>query len=440
LSVTIDVILASWPILAGMIALLFGSAFFSSAETAVFSLTLRDLRTGSPTTVRALQTLLADRKRLLVTILLGNLVVNVLYFNLGVLISTRFHLAGATVASVATPLIVLALIILVGEIAPKSLAVAWPGHVARLAARPLLWCQRGLRPLALTLGVIADGIGRVLMGHREEEGDVDPEELGALLGLAAEEGHLRGDEHDALQAVLALSEMEVRELMVPRVDIVAFEWNDDLGESDRRARFIELVASCRLNKIPVHGGEADEIFGFLDVKEVLSRPDSGLKELVRPVAFVPESARVTSLLERFHVTAAEDRDRVRMLIVVDEYGGTEGLLTHEDLVEAVVGDFADETDADGEDRLTEERPGVWLVNAGVGIRALARLVATDSSALRVRTIGGLVMSLLDRLPRPGDTVRAGRIVLEVVSVRKRRPERVRVRASRSVVVAQRTSL
>lgn len=428
MTAALDVLVASWPILVGMVALLFGSGFFSSAETAVFSLSLRDLRQGSRGTVLALEALLHDRKRLLVTILLGNLVVNVLYFNLGVLLSTRLHREGATVAAVVTPLVVLAMIVLLGEIAPKSLAVAFPGRTARFAARPLLWLQRVTAPASWVLGHVADAIGRLLMGHREEEGDVDPEELGALLAIAAEEGHILADEHDALQAVLALSEMEVKELMTPRVDIVAFERDRNEDATAERLRFVELVARHRLNKIPVHDGNLDAISAFVDAKEVLARPEVPLDDLMRPIAFVPESARVTPVLERLH------EKRARMLIVVDEYGGTEGLLTHEDLVEAVVGDLSDEFEHQA--RLVEEAPGVWLVDATVGVRALQRLIWGSSTTMRVRTIGGLVMSLLDRLPRVGDVVRAGRIELEVVSVRKRRPDRIRVRSVRSRVVTR----
>ena len=280
-SMALDVLITSWPILLGMAGLLCGSAFFSSAETAVFSLSLRDLRVGKPSTIETLQSLLRNRKRLLVTILLGNLVVNVLYFNLGVLVSARFVREGETVAAIATPVIVLALIVLLGEILPKSLAVAFPGRVARFAARPLLWIEWALRPVALVLGLVADGIGRLVIGHRDEEGEVDNEELGALLGLAAEEGHLGADEHDALQAVLALSEMEVKDLMVPRVDVVSFDLHVETEDEEaRRDRFIALVAQSRLNKIPVHGGELDEVSGFLDAKEVVARPGVSLADLV----------------------------------------------------------------------------------------------------------------------------------------------------------------
>ena len=201
----LDVLVTSWPILAAMGALLVGSAFFSSAETAVFSMSLRDLNAGRARTVRRLEALIADRKGLLVTILLGNLVVNILYFNLGVLVSTRFAAAGATAAAVGTSVLALVLIVLLGEIAPKTVAVSWPGGVARFAAGPLWWLQRVLKAPRVLLSAVAGAVGRLVVGHRQEEGDVDPEELKALLDLAAGEGHLLPDEHDALQARLRVA-------------------------------------------------------------------------------------------------------------------------------------------------------------------------------------------------------------------------------------------
>ena len=426
----LDVLVTSWPIIVAMGALLAVSAFFSSAETAVFSVSLRDLRVGRTSAVRALEALLADRKGLLVTILLGNLVVNVLYFNLGVLVSSRFAREDATVPAVVTPVLVLVLIVLFGEIAPKTVAVAWPGRVARFAAAPLWWLQRALKVPRLILSFTGDAVGRLLVGHRQEEGDIDPEELRALLDLAAEEGHLKVDEHDALQAVLALSEMQARDLMVPRVDIVAIDLDASESPEVTRNRVISLVAELRLNKLPVYEGSLDGVTGFLDAKEVLARPQDAVTELVRPIAFVPETSALTGLLERFQ------KDRARMLIVVDEYGGTEGLLTHEDVVEAVVGDLSDESDR--EVRVVEEEPGQWLVDATLAVRALARMLDAGPDPLRARTIGGLVTSLLGRLPRVGDSVRAGRVKIEVVSLEKHQPLRVRVRVFRTAE-AQRES-
>jgi len=406
--------------------LLFGSAFFSSAETAVFNLSLSDLRRGRARTMRRLDALLQDRKGLLITVLIGNLVVNVLYFNLGVLVTSRLAAAGATVAAVATPALVLMLIVILGEITPKTIAVTWPGPVARFAAAPLWWLRRVLWLPQLVLSAVAGAVARVALGSREEEGDVDPEELGGLLALAASEGHLEPDEADALQRVLALHETTVKDVMVPRVDAVMFPFLDGDSDGSARGRFLEVVAEHRLNKIPVYVDSPDTISGFLDAKEVLGRPDASLPELVHPVAFVPETTAVSEVLGRFQ------RDRVRMMIVVDEYGGTEGLLTHEDLVEAVLGDLTDETDTD--QRVVEEEPGQWLVDASMGLRGLAQFVDVSPTNMGVRSLGGLVTALLGRLPQVGDSVRAGRLMLDVVSLRRRRPDRIRVRALRTAAV------
>jgi len=425
----IDTLADSAVSIGAMGLLLLGSAFFSSAETAVFSLSLSDLRQGRARTMRRLDALLQDRKGLLITVLIGNLLVNVLYFNLGVLITSRLAAAGATAAAVATPILVLILIVILGEITPKTIAVTWPGPVARFAASPLWWLRRLLWLPQLLLSAAAGAVARVAVGVREEEGDVDPEELGGLLSLSASEGHLESDEVDALQRVLALSDTTVKDAMVPRVDAVMFPFLDGESDAEARGRFLDVVAEHRLNKVPVYVDSPDTISGFLDAKEVLGRPEASLPDLVHPVVFVPETTAVSDVLGRFQ------RDRVRVMIVVDEYGGTEGLLTHEDLVEAVLGDLTDESDT--EHRVMEEEPGQWLVDASMGLRGLAQFVDISPGNMGVRSLGGLVTALLGRLPRVGDSVRAGRLMLDVVSLRRRRPDRIRVRALRTSATSRR---
>ncbi|MAG59107.1 MAG: hypothetical protein CMJ83_22705 [Planctomycetes bacterium] len=420
-----EVVAGSLPVLLAMGALLLASAWFSSAETAVFSLGWGGLQSmGGGRLVRRLEALLADRRRLLVTILLGNLVVNVLYFNLGTLLAVRLAQGGHTTGAVVLSLLILVMIVLFGEVLPKSVAVAWPSRVARLAAEPLWWLQRVLLVPRVALGLIADAVGRVLTWDREEEGELDPDELGALLSLAAKEGHLARGELDALQAVLALSRTTVKEIMVPRVDLVTFALEPDSEPEPLRSQFLVLVAEHRHNKIPVHAGSVDQITGFLDAKEVLMQPEVSLAQLLRPVDFIPETVLVTNAMERFREA------RLRVMIVVDEYGGTEGLLTHEDLTEAVVGDLMDESDAP---EVVAEGPGRWIVDAGLGVRRMARIMGLAETDLPVATIGGLVTLKLGRMPRAGDHVWSGRVELEVVTMDRHHPGKVRVRVRRTTV-------
>lgn len=409
-----EVLATSWPILAVLAGLLAASAFFSASETAVFNLGDADLRTGAGAARGVLRRLLARRESLLVTILLGNLVVNITWFNLASVMASRFSAADAGGLAAATPLLALALVILLGEVGPKVAAMRSSRRIAVAAAAPLLAVEWILLPVRVVLSGITVLLTRLLVGARRAEGDLTNQELADLLRLAAREGHIAPDESERLQAVVALSRTEVREIMVPRVSVVG------LPVDASRDQLLEAVAAHRHNKLPVYRGSLDRIEGFVDAKEALAAPDTPLASLVRPVNVVPESTPVGQVIERFL------RDRVRVMVVVDEYGGTEGILTHEDLVEAVVGDLGDE----GEDATPDVihlGPAHYSVDAGMSVASWSRLVGRAPQDLGVTTVGGLVTALLARLPKPGDQVRLGRLVLEVLSMKGRRPDRVLVR-------------
>jgi putative hemolysin len=413
----LDVLAASWPILAGMVFLLLASGFFSASETAVFSIGAADLRGIEESGRRgsaALRRLVGDRARVLVTILLGNLTINILYFNLGALMSYRFAAADAEVAAAITTVLTLAGVVIFGEIIPKVMAVHHPARVALLASLPLVWMELLLHFPRILLSGIATALGRVIMWRHPKEGALSSAELEALLHLSADDGHLRDREGAWLRAILDLSSVAVREIMVPRVSIVAHSL--DAG----REELLRILTGHPRKRIPVYRESLDHIEGYLDVREVFLKPELGLDELVRPVAFVPESAVLAQVVDR--VVGGE----AQLFIVVDEYGGTEGLLTKEDVVEAVVGDLSDEGEP-AVDPVQVIAPGHYEVDAGLGIRSWGRIMGASMDELPVSTIGGLVSFLLGKVPQPGDSAVRGPLRFRVLSVRGRRPQRIEIR-------------
>ena len=406
-----SVLSQSWYLILAMGALLFASAFFSSAETALFSLRKSEVRRMGRAGHR-IAALLEDSRTLLTTILLGNLLVNVGYFTFATTLAGRFHRSGSTLGMVLTPTFALVGIILFGEVIPKTLAVRRPRGVARFVAPLLQMFRVALAPARVVLGGIASGLGRLVVTE-EEEGDLSAAELSALLDIAGSEGQIGGDELETLQGVLSLGEMQIREIMIPRVQMSVYPIDGDLDG------FLELVASCRHNKIPIYEDSRDHIIGYVDAKDILGDPGASLRGHMRPVQFVPEHAQVAQVMERF-IEA-----RPRLLIVVDEYGGTEGLVTHEDLVEAVVGDLMDEAE-DSTPLVVARGDGSYDVGAQLGVRRMARLLGRRIGRLPVSTMGGLVTMLLQRHPRSGDEVETGRLRIRVLSVRQFRPHRLRV--------------
>lgn len=384
-------------------ALLALSGLFSGSETALFSL-------APPQRARAgarAGRLLEGPRELLLTILLGNLFVNLLYF---ALVPVLFGGAGTRHALLAG-LIALVALLLLGEILPKTLALRAPVFVARLVALPLTLLVRALGPLRRVVGAALEVMLRATGESEREERAVTPEALAAALDKSAADGVLRVGEADLLAEIVELGSMRVREIMTPRVDMLALDFEDGPQE---RARVLRETERRRLTWLPVVRGEADRVEGRVEVRDLLAHPDKPLSELAMPATFVPEVAPVLTML------ATLRRERVAEAVVVDEWGGTAGVVTLEDLFEEIVGELR----VEGE---TVEKPviplgeGRYRVSGGLSIRDWNDLLGTEIVPNAFETVGGYVTALLGRLPEADDRVRlGGGLACQVHEVRGRR--------------------
>jgi putative hemolysin len=394
-----------------MTAALAVSALLSASETAAFHIGSTDVRAlgeGSRAG-RAFAWIVSHRRRILVTVLLLNMVINLFYMNVGQALTGALGAEGRLIADAG----ILLLLVVVGEVLPKTLALRRPRAVAALTAVPLVVAERLLSIPRIVLTSISDSLLR-LIGPREEEGDLTPDELEEILKLAAVKGQLAMDEHEWLRALLDLEDVHVKEVIVPRVEMISFDLRGG------RDGFLELFVKSRRNKIPVHEGNVDRIKGYLNAKDVLTFPEKSLAELIRPVAFIPESASIAAAMRQLKSGGR------RIAVVVDEYGGTEGLVTQEDLVESVVGDLSDESE-DRWEPVREESPGVFVVDAALPIHALRRIVGPGPGRRGIATVGGLVSATLERMARKGDQVTFGRVSIEVLAMRGKRPDRLVIR-------------
>jgi CBS domain containing-hemolysin-like protein len=394
-----------------LVAALAGYAFFNAAETAAFTLSSGDLaalKRARPGAGAAVERLLGDRRRVLTAVLLGNLFVSVLYFNIAQALATGLH-GGAEFlfeTGALTALIVL------GEMLPKTLALRAPSAAAAATAFPLRAATVVLAVPGAVLAFLARGL-RPLGGAETEDADLSPAELARLLEVAAKRGALGGDEHAWLRELVLLAEIRVKEAMTPRVAVVGF----DLAGT--REDFAALFAATRRNKIPVYRDSIDRLAGYIDAKEALRSDEPDLGAFVHPLGFIPESATAADALAELRRTGG------RILAVVDEYGGFEGLVTREDLVECVFGDLADESD-DEEHLVTQTGPGRFLVDAALPVTESRRAFGTAAGGAAA-TLGGLVSAALRRLPRVGDEVRLGRVVVRVASLKGRTAGKLFVR-------------
>lgn len=388
------------------------SAFFSGSETAFFSIDRADrhkLQKQSTTTSKAILRLLDQPRDLLIAILFGNVLVNVVYFSVAASLAGRV----GKVYPAAEPAIhigALLAIIVFGEIVPKTISVGIPVTIARSSSAIMVIWQQASRlvtvPLGLIIGTLLKAYDRFVM----PPGPLTNVEMARIVELQTERGELDASLSELLQDVLLLSQIRVREIMTPRVDIYCF----DLSEG--RERFLDLVSEFRRSKILVHRGEGlDDIYGVLNVKEVLKRPDEDLSALVEPVWFIPETKRLEGLLQEILT-----RD-VSLAVVVDEYGGTSGLVTMEDVIEEVVGDISSRTRIPSVQRLGSNR---YRVSGTTSIRDLNDLLSLNIDSEGVTTVAGLMARELGRIPKEGDGVEIVGGQLKVIRVDKHRTRQV----------------
>jgi putative hemolysin len=395
------------PMLIAMPVLLVLSGFFSGSETALFGLSEHDrarLRRDHALIWRAVEALCHQPRMLLITILLGNMLVNVLYF---VISSVLLMDAGTGVlASAVLALLSLLLIVLVGEVGPKLLATAHRMRFLTLTAGPLLAVHRVLSPVRTVLDrAVIEPLHR-LTSPQNRPPELSADELELLLQRAAGQGVIDPHEQRILQDVLELRQMRVREVMTPRVDIHA------LPADAVRADVLDLVRESKRTKLPVFRDDLDQVLGILHTKRYLlhtSAADAPVLQHVRPVRYVPELATLDQLLEHFRST------RTQIAVVVDEYGGTSGIVALEDVVEEIVGDITASPDEESQ-TVQFVATGQWRVRGDLRIAEWAGVFGQHAETTSVDTLGGLVTHHLGRRAEPGDIVTIGSVDIEVESV------------------------
>ncbi len=251
----------------------------------------------------------------------------------------------------------------------------------------------------------------------------EPRDLGQLadvLSDARERGLIDGDVLEMLESVLEVSGIQVRDVMVPRSQMVVINRDDEVE------KILPVVIESGHSRFPVVGEDRDEVAGILLAKDLLrffvedDRNAFDIRECLRPAVFIPESKRLNVLLKEFRLT------HNHMAIVVDEYGGVSGLLTIEDVLEQIVGDIGDEYDVDEAEGIRKEADRSWTVPALTRIEEFNDAFGTRFSDEEADTIGGLVLHELGRMPRRGEAVQIGGLELKVTRADRRRIETLRV--------------
>jgi len=393
-----------------LLVLLCLSGFFSGSETALFSLSKiqrRRLERRSDRSAKRVSRLLAKPKRLLVTILLGNMSVN----TLSSATATALCLAafGDVGIGVAVPVMTLLLLIF-GELTPKVLAVRNAEAFSLWIARPLEAFGRLVSWPSAVLEALTDSMIETLAPVR---GVVEPvvtvDELSVLMKMGAEAGELETREKELVDYIFEFQETVVREVMTPRVEIdgVKNGWSVD--------KVCEVIRSNRSARVPVFTESFDDIYGILHARRYLLSKSDAIEPFIDDAYFVPEGKKVHDLLQDF-------RERsIKMAIVLDEHGGVVGLVTLEDLLEEIFGEVYDEDDEE-ENRIVEHSDGSYSFAGDAPIDDVSECLGVDLTGDEsdYDTIAGCCMAYLGRIPRRGDSITIDGWELEIARVAKRR--------------------
>lgn len=400
--------------------LLLLSAFFSGSETALFAanrLKLRHLKEEGNGGARAALRLLEQPARLLSTLLIGNNIVNTAVAVVAT--ATLVRVLGPERGSVYAFGIVTILLLLFGEITPKTFAAHHAERLSVLAARPVQWVSVLLSPIIRLLSLVTNLFARPLGGRvRPDAPMVTEEEIQILVRMGEEQGVLEQEEREMIHSIFEFGDTVVREIMVPRVDMVAVEADEPVEA------LLDIVRTHGHSRIPVYDDTVDQIVGLVHVKDLLAdrregRLEGKARDFVRPPYFVPDTKRLDELFKEMR------RKKVHMAIAVDEYGGTAGLVTIEDLLEEIVGPIQDEYD-------TEEPPikvlsdHVALVDGAVHLEDVNAALGIELPAGEVDSVGGFVTSLLGHVPTQGERAEYEGVQFSIERVDGHRIAQVRV--------------
>jgi putative hemolysin len=384
------------------------SAFFSGMETALFSINgfqVRRWREREPVVAAQFEKLMLNSRSVLSVILLTDTLVNILLIIIALVFVNAIP---APVPNWVKTLVIFGLIVFVCDLLPKVLALADPFRFSKSAIRILAVLMPIAEPFSRSLQELAERTADLFGKERPFPQDhLDDEELQTLVELGVEEGELSVGEREMIQEIIKLGDKTVKDCMTPRVD--AFTIPDTLSNEE----VIALVRIKRHGRVPVYGDSPDEILGVLDVKRFLLDHDEHYSERLEAPSFVPETMRALDLLRGF-LTHTQ-----RLAVVVDEFGGTEGVVTFNDIVEEVIGDAAPR----GDEALYIEEIGneKWLASGSARLDDLGELVGFDLEREGLDTIGGLIFNQLGYLPKPGTRVEIPPLRLEI-----RRSSRKRV--------------
>lgn len=419
-----------------VLALILANGFFSGAEMAIVASRrgrLRALADQGDRRARAALELANSPDRFLPTVQIGITLVGTLAAAYGgdslvsALAAWIADRAPPAIAGVARPIALTVFVLLLsfvtlllGELVPKRLALRRAESFARLAAPAMQLFARLTTPLVWGMSTATSAVLFLLGASKQTEPSVSVDDIEHLLETGRAEGILEAVEQAVAVEALRLGERTVRDIMRPRIDLDALDIETPSGE------ILGAIAMAGYSRLPVYEGSLDHIVGYVSIKDVLRNTWMGwpieLRKMLHRAIFVPETMPLNRLLELFQ------KERNQMAIVLDEYGGTEGLVTLEDVLEELVGKIHDEHRGAGTEDFVRRDDGSWLVEGSAGIEDLVKRfdLKIDPLPRDYSTVSGLVLAELERIPIAGDTLEWRGLMIEVIDMDGRRIDKLLV--------------
>lgn len=390
------------------------SAFFSASETAYSALNRVRLKTMAADGKRGAKlalTLSDHYDQLLTTILIGNNVVNIAATAMATVLFTGLvGEMGATLSTVVMTLIVL----IFGEVSPKTLAKERPERLACAVAAPLRVLMVVLRPIDWCFSLLRKLLGKVFKPEQEDENHIE-EELKTMVDEAQSEGDMDAHEGELIRSAIEFNDQDAQSILTPRVDITAIEDTATMEEA------ADVFRESGYSRLPVYHEDMDHVVGILHEKDFYVRQHAGctdICQIMTPPVWAPSTLKISKLLKLFQST------KTHLVILLDEFGGTEGLVTMEDVLEELVGEIYDEHD-DVNVEVVSQEDGSMLVEGSMQLSDLMEQLRMEDR-FEADTVGGWAAEVLGCIPKPGDAFDVENLHCQVTEMEKRRVTQLRV--------------
>lgn len=400
------------------------SAFFSSSETALTTVNLIRIRNLADNGDKAAAWVLKarrDQSKMLGAILIGNNVVNLSASSmLTVLVTDVF---GSQAVGAATGVLTL-LVLLFGEITPKTIATLEAEKNALRFARVICFLMTVLTPVIFVVNLLSGGVLRLLgVDPNKPTDSLTEDELRTIVEVGHEKGVIESEEKEMINNVFDLGDSVARDIMVPRIDMTFVDVEASYEE------LMEIFRRDHYTRLPVYEDNTDNIIGIINMKDLILLEDRAafsIRDYLRQPLFTFESKKLSELMIEMRKTSNN------IVIVLDEYGATAGLITLEDILEEIVGDIRDEFDADEEDELIELSEGEYLADGSMNLDDINDQLDLELTSEDFDSLGGFMIDRLEHLPAEGEEVDTDQVRLVVEKVNKNRIDKVHIYVKKTV--------